>query len=291
MFRRSRAFTLIELLVVIAIIAILAAILFPVFAQAREKARQAACINNSKQLGLATMQYIQDANERYPLAFGYGAGWYWQYISLTPADWRAAADGPVYGIAWANSLMPYIKNAGVYSCPSAKEYRFNGLPYTSAAKKWMNVSYSYNGLLMSYSQAGITAVSSLPMMWEGNGRQTLAGFTVAQPVPKCPEPALPCRYVRTTPQTCRDNKNGERSVMFVAATAWVHSKGMTFVMADGHASWRALGSQLAPQDTDYRVDPSTQYKRDGTADYFWVDTFDGSTPCHAWLFRPDYDFR
>src|SRR3569833_2553172 len=74
MTRRSTAFTLIELLVVIAIIAILAAILFPVFAQAREKARQITCTSNMKQIGLAMMQYVQDYDETYPLSlFNYPA--------------------------------------------------------------------------------------------------------------------------------------------------------------------------------------------------------------------------
>src|SRR5258708_24865158 len=65
--KKPRAFTLIELLVVIAIIAILAAILFPVFAQAREKARQTVCLSNLKQMGLAVMMYVQDYDENYPL--------------------------------------------------------------------------------------------------------------------------------------------------------------------------------------------------------------------------------
>src|SRR5438477_3958243 len=73
--RRDRGFTLIELLVVIAIIAILAAILFPVFAQARAKAKQAACLSNEKQIGNAIMMYAQDYDERLPTCYSYGLAW------------------------------------------------------------------------------------------------------------------------------------------------------------------------------------------------------------------------
>jgi prepilin-type N-terminal cleavage/methylation domain-containing protein/prepilin-type processing-associated H-X9-DG protein len=76
--RNRHGFTLIELLVVIAIIAILAAILFPVFAQARDKARQASCLSNEKQIGTATMMYLQDYDEMYPFAYTYTGGYGWQ---------------------------------------------------------------------------------------------------------------------------------------------------------------------------------------------------------------------
>lgn len=97
-----RGFTLIELLVVIAIIAILAAILFPVFAKAREKARQSSCASNLKQLSLGWLSYIQDYDERTPP------------MGASPDD----PNSPDY-IWWHDRVMPYIKNKQVFECPSA----------------------------------------------------------------------------------------------------------------------------------------------------------------------------
>jgi prepilin-type N-terminal cleavage/methylation domain-containing protein/prepilin-type processing-associated H-X9-DG protein len=110
--QRNRGFTLIELLVVIAIIAILAAILFPVFAQAREKARAITCISNEKQLGTALMMYLQDYDETFPMM-----------------QYQEDFNDPNTLHVWNDMVWPYIKNGdrsgnftwgvgGVFSCPS-----------------------------------------------------------------------------------------------------------------------------------------------------------------------------
>jgi prepilin-type N-terminal cleavage/methylation domain-containing protein/prepilin-type processing-associated H-X9-DG protein len=96
---KRSAFTLIELLVVIAIIAILAAILFPAFARARENARRTSCASNLKQIGLGIMQYTQDYDEKYPMRF-YGG----------------SANQDVF--SWRRTTFPYVKSTQIYSCPS-----------------------------------------------------------------------------------------------------------------------------------------------------------------------------
>jgi prepilin-type N-terminal cleavage/methylation domain-containing protein/prepilin-type processing-associated H-X9-DG protein len=108
-------FTLIELLVVIAIIAILAAILFPVFAQARDKARQAACLSNLKQIGLAIGLYNQDYDERMPSCCAWGKGW--ANAPCAPLEKQGV---PAY---LQEFLVPYTKNEGIWWCPSVSPSR------------------------------------------------------------------------------------------------------------------------------------------------------------------------
>lgn len=120
--RQRRGFTLIELLVVIAIIAILAAILFPVFAQARAAARKTTGINNLKQIGTATMMYLQDYDEKFPY-------YNWGVMSCNESG-NAGGPDTVSGNserfryysegAWCNSLQPYVKNLGLFQDPSDK---------------------------------------------------------------------------------------------------------------------------------------------------------------------------
>lgn len=123
---RKRAFTLIELLVVIAIIALLAAILFPVFARAREQARNSSCQSNLKQIGLGLLQYSQDYDELYVASY-YGS-----------QGNNQNTDG-VTNYKWMDAVFPYIKSEQIYDCPSA--YRAG----TAGAQRYVyNNSGAYN---------------------------------------------------------------------------------------------------------------------------------------------------
>jgi prepilin-type N-terminal cleavage/methylation domain-containing protein/prepilin-type processing-associated H-X9-DG protein len=132
---KSKAFTLIELLVVIAIIAILAAILFPVFAQAREKARQISCLSNLKQLGIAEGQYMQDYDG--------------VVHEMTLGGSRSFATAN--NLTWGGILQPYIKNANVFTCPSSDVAGTTNFAYTAAGRTSYSIGMnSYMGTYYNY---------------------------------------------------------------------------------------------------------------------------------------------
>lgn len=120
---RTHAFTLIELLVVIAIIAILAAILFPVFAQAREQARKIACLSNTKQLGTAIVMYTQDYDETYPMNS-------WEGVRIGTANNDTGSPNFVSVITWVWEVMPYVKSRQVLVCPSDPNSKHWGTGYS-----------------------------------------------------------------------------------------------------------------------------------------------------------------
>ncbi len=147
---RKCGFTLIELLVVIAIIAILAAILFPVFARAREKGRQASCTNNVKQIILGMIQYVQDYDEKLPT----GTSYWW-------APQNTWGNTPIEPTGWHQNLMPYIKNAQVFICPSDAAPATT--PWAPTGVGWV----SDGGMRLSY------AANMCPMQF---GYQSLSSY-------------------------------------------------------------------------------------------------------------------
>jgi prepilin-type N-terminal cleavage/methylation domain-containing protein len=168
-----RGFTLIELLVVIAILAILAAILFPVFAEARDKARQTACLSNLRQIGTATMMYVQDHDDTYPpgpaailaaagdpLGFAVpGPAETWENILVN--DGRRLVN--FVDRSMATRLRPYVRNLEVYLCPDSP---------TEDDPRLARLSYFWNG--------GISRGTSCPTFPKGRMEQTGRPLTLAE---------------------------------------------------------------------------------------------------------------
>jgi prepilin-type N-terminal cleavage/methylation domain-containing protein/prepilin-type processing-associated H-X9-DG protein len=176
---KRTGFTLIELLVVIAIIAILAAILFPVFARARENARRASCQSNMKQISLGFTMYAQDYDERFPTI-----GTTTQTTPPVPSDTAFNLWTPgVYWKSWASDIYPYIKSSQVYLCPSNQTnfYGTNyGVPWYASNTSGTLVNYFlYNHpALASFQQPAQSMLFS--EKGAGGGQQyILAGVSYA----------------------------------------------------------------------------------------------------------------
>lgn len=231
---RTRGFTLIELLVVIAIIAILAAILFPVFAQAREKARQTSCMSNLKQLSLGILQYTPDYDDSFPSgSVKYNGGWSdgftgWQ----TPCDpGQAGTDCMV----WGNAVQPYVKNRKVFECPSSINRKIT--PYGDRPDA---SSYTYNGDLQFSSDAAVVQPTTTVLLWSGVMSNAWAGRSIASPALNCPNGNEPCIY---QPGTGAGNGFGDHFIVYGGYDnykKWIHGAGDNFAYVDGHVKWQPL---------------------------------------------------
>ncbi len=242
---KRNAFTLIELLVVIAIIAILAAILFPVFAKAREKARQTSCLNNTKQLAMGVAMYSQDNDEKIPIlgVIAEGRGrWMWQ-------------------------VNPYIKNQSVYTCPNVTGNQYNGSQFTD------RTGYGWNIILRTSDPAtyGTTRADGYPMSSIAKPAETLAiGDTGFQNEPGW---AMYGRDPRRAPAAddrpgyyaqFRHNHTSTRNIIYNpnGQTRLLPTQGWcNFVFLDGHAKGLSPDQAFAEANTEngQTLTPSGQY--------------------------------
>ena len=208
--RKATGFTLIELLVVIAIIAILAAILFPVFAKALEKAREKACLSNTKQMAVAVQMYAQDYDEK--MAPAYGAT-----VRFPRTDGRI-----VNTTVWYGLLHPYVMNAAIYLCPSAVEPAY--------------ASVSNYGINLAITPP--TAGNSIKL---GEIKYPSETIVIAD---SAYDPLRPNTSYLTNSWRIRHN-NWNRSTFIPAR----HNGGANIAFCDGHAKWHNIALNPNPDMT------------------------------------------
>jgi prepilin-type N-terminal cleavage/methylation domain-containing protein/prepilin-type processing-associated H-X9-DG protein len=232
------AFTLIELLVVIAIIAILAAILFPVFAQARGKARQITCLSNLKQLTTATLMYVQDYDEKFPRSvLGYGTGASGSSVVTTPATGAYYSD--LRASFWSNALQPYLKNLGVYDCPSATKDATSAITATPPDPNFFPyLAFTFNGYLNSWNLAGSPAPASVILFSEGQGNQHVRRYASAFPLPFTDSAGVMETFNPGSASGDCSTAAGRYGFGYqFQGSWWVHSKGTNYAYVDGHAKY------------------------------------------------------
>jgi prepilin-type N-terminal cleavage/methylation domain-containing protein len=210
--RRMPAFTLIELLVVIAIIAILAAILFPVFARARESARRTSCLSNMKQVTNAIMMYTQDYDEVMP---------YQQDGDL--CDYAISKHA-----VWLNSIYPYVKNLKVYICPSADNW---------GAKGDSDSVYWYNGHASAKPLAAVPLPAESILFVEWAHRSNCTGLR-PYPKDKCP----PAKQGQSG--TCPDVWHPSSTWGVNHQAGDVNQRGSNYPFVDGHVKFRTISQMM-----------------------------------------------
>ncbi len=252
-----KGFTLIELLVVIAIIAILAAILFPVFAQAKMAAKKSLALSNTRQMATGMIMYAADVDDNLPLMGSINAttGTYlnsfWSTPSYrlhsVPAGWGvnstfAASDA----VAWHNSIFPYTKNYDIFTQPMATLYT-SGFSYATAPGNLPITSATGNGLLNAFNMTGVAAPSQCPLIYWGNGKEAYRGYGYTTPYMRCnvvgtaAAPAPVCRFNPAGhPQGgAAASRYDTYEFTFTPAndTTWVMGDGMHYAAVDTSAKF------------------------------------------------------
>jgi prepilin-type N-terminal cleavage/methylation domain-containing protein/prepilin-type processing-associated H-X9-DG protein len=262
---RRTGFTLIELLVVIAIIAILAAILFPVFAQAREKARASTCLSNEKQVQLGILQYVQDYDDTFPLSNYSPDGVNWTSASVTtPSSYFGHSNQR--DTFWSNSTQPYMKNVQIYRCPSAARERSDVFGVSLSAAAGYGHSLTYNGYLTRWPLAGAYAPASVIMISEGLGKAFMPRYANQFPLAISGSGVWQGQFTPTGAGCTTAWVYGFN----VDTTWWVHSEGSNYGYLDGHVKYVRNPSASSPwASSDANGLPQELWVQDGTCTWFY----------------------
>jgi prepilin-type N-terminal cleavage/methylation domain-containing protein len=231
----KRAFTLIELLVVIAIIAILAAILFPVFAQAKEAAKKTTCISNQKQIGTALQIYLSDSDDVMPItrAINPATGLNYPIGTIWPDQTTFTTPSPTARAMWGNAMQPYMKNWQLLACQSGTDKNLFAEP-EGPALGTVRFSYAINGYLNAYNATGIElpaetyAFNELPK--STRWRKYMSEFPISS-------------QLTTDPTPYSWNINANTIWVFtdhITTTWWDHARGYTATFADSHAKYEVM---------------------------------------------------
>jgi prepilin-type N-terminal cleavage/methylation domain-containing protein len=253
-----KAFTLIELLVVIAIIAILAAILFPVFAQAKEAAKKTSTLSNAKQLGTAMIIYEGDADDCLPLGtLNFQNRWFQGFVVPTPADcvtsWATPASlVTASNLFWTNTIRPYTKSDNLQQGgPTMADIGDTFVVGKSPALSGL----TYNGLMQLLSSSEIPAPSSAVLIWGGGGNITYKGRGSSNPDLDCSNAlGAMCRF---NPSGAPDGSTpggqtfeSQTYSQFGSYKPWTWGKTVPIVRADTSAKSRRVGVVESPNSAD-----------------------------------------
>lgn len=247
--RALPAFTLIELLVVIAIIAILAAILFPVFAQARAKARQTSCLSNMKQAGTGIMMYTQDYDETLP---GNAAGAPNNAAGDAGFANRTAigfmdTDATRVGRNWNRDIQPYVKNTNIYNCPNAQarsDFSTGSTYAETTDPRGANASYMLNGIPGSKALAVIPAPAEIIFLQEYR---------------------FYSRVSQVRPYALDNNTPATYASFNHPFYDYMHNQGTNLLYCDGHAKWKkktAITFKEFGADTSGLANPNQAFQDD-----------------------------